>query len=57
MAEFDQGNAALDKIKELRIEAMLYEHVAAFTVEEQGVALGSLAGVKTKNLFFKVDRG
>lgn len=57
MSKFDEDNAALDKIEELGIAASLYEHVAAFTVEEQAAALGSLSGVKTKNLFFKVLEG
>lgn len=54
MPEFDKDNAALDKLKELGLEAVLYEHAAAFTVEEQAKALGNLPGEKTKNLFFKV---
>lgn len=53
MAGFDEGNAALEKMKELGIEGALYEHQTARTVEEQGKALGSVAGVKTKNLFMK----
>lgn len=55
MKEWDEGNASLDKIKELGVEAALYEHLAAFTVEEQAKALGSLSGEKTKNLFLRVS--
>lgn len=54
LEEFEAGNAALDKLKELGIEGALYEHQAAMTVQEQGKALGSVAGEKTKNLFLKV---
>eukprot|EP00904_Undaria_pinnatifida_P012991 jgi/Undpi1/8822/HiC_scaffold_25.g11284.m1 len=53
LEEFEAGNAALDKLKELGIEGALYEHQAAMTVQEQGKALGSVAGEKTKNLFLK----
>lgn len=51
---FEEGNKALDKLKELGIEGALYEHQAALTVQEQLKALGSVTGLKTKNLFLKV---
>lgn len=54
MAEFDKDNAALDKVKELGIDGVLFEHSVAMTVEEQGKALCDVVGVKTKNLFLKV---
>ncbi|CAN0010404.1 unnamed protein product [Pylaiella littoralis] len=50
---FEDGNKALDKLKELEIEGALFEHQAATTVQEQLKALGSVTGVKTKNLFLK----
>lgn len=54
MDAFEEGNKALDKLKELEIEGALFEHQAAMTVQEQLKALGSVTGVKTKNLFLKV---
>lgn len=51
---FEDGNKALDKLKELEIGGALFEHQAATTVQEQLKALGSVTGVKTKNLFLKV---
>lgn len=54
--EFEPDNAALDKLTELGIKGQLYEHQAAFTVEEQGAALAGLAGDKTKNLFLRVSQ-
>lgn len=51
---FEDGNKALDKLKELGIGGALFEHQAAMTVQEQLKALGSVAGVRTKNLFLKV---
>lgn len=51
---FEEGNKALDKLKELGIEGALFEHQAAMTVPEQLKALGGVAGDKTKNLFLKV---
>lgn len=57
LEEFEEGNAALDKLREMGIDGALYEHGAAMTVEEQAKALGSVAGDKTKNLFLKVGGG
>lgn len=54
MDDFEEGNAALDKLKEMGIEGALYEHQAAFTVQEQSKALTGVSGEKTKNLFLKV---
>lgn len=51
---FEEGNKALDKLKELGVEGALYEHQAAMTVQEQLKALGGVTGDKTKNLFLKV---
>ncbi|CAM9130129.1 unnamed protein product [Scytosiphon promiscuus] len=50
---FEEGNKALDKLKELGIEGALFEHQAAMTVPEQLKALGGVTGDKTKNLFLK----
>lgn len=53
---FEEGNKALDRLKELGIGGALFEHQAAKTVQEQLNALAGVTGEKTKNLFLKARK-
>jgi hypothetical protein len=52
--EGTEDNASLKVLTEIGEPFQLFSHPLATTVEEQAQHVGSLPGVLTKNLFFKV---
>lgn len=49
----EEENAVINALRSLSIDAKMYSHKAAFTVEEQAVYVKVPQGVLTKNLFVK----